>query len=262
MRDDVSDRLRRLRADGYVFAHDLEGEVDELSRQLQALEPEVVVGVRRGVQDLSWKAQRLVDDFRRLEYTSGDVSHALDRLTADLDQLTREKDRLQQTIRQQLGGLPQRAQTLAARIAELRQHLDRGREACFSLQPSEAMYLAVAAEWKMTGFKRDDPDGILHVTNMRLVMERKEKTGGFLGIGGRRVQEVLWELAWSEIESLEAEQRGLMGVVDLVHFHLKHGASMKLPQVTVEVKGGVDADDFVQRLRPAFEGTLQPIIKT
>ena len=54
----------------------------------------------------------------------------------------------------------------------------------------------------------------------------------------------------------EAEQRGLMGMVDLIHFQLKPGSALKLPQVTVEVKGGVDADDFVKRLRPAFEGTL------
>ena len=53
VRDDVSDALRRLRADGYEFANDLDGEVYELSRQVQSLESVVTLAVRRGVDNLS-----------------------------------------------------------------------------------------------------------------------------------------------------------------------------------------------------------------
>ncbi len=194
VRDRVSEPLRQLRTDGYQFANDLENEADELARQVQSLETGVALAAHRGVDDLSWRASQLVDSFRQLDHAYGDVAAVLDRLGADLENLSQEKDRLKQQIGKELGNLPQRASMLATRIAELRQHVDRGKDACFSFHSNEGLYLAVQAEWKKTGVKRDDPDGILYVTNLRLIMERKEKVGGFLGFGGKRVQEVAWEL--------------------------------------------------------------------
>ena len=62
-----------------------------------------------------------------------------------------------------------------------------------------------------------------YVTNQRLIMEQQEKKGGFLGIGGHKVQQLAWEAPLSAVQSVSSENTGLFGNVDLVHLKLSSG---------------------------------------
>ena len=86
-------------------------------------------------------------------------------------------------------------------------------------------------------------------------MERKEKEGSFLGFGGKKVQEFLWEIPVAQVLSIRPEQRGLLGVVDLIH--ITTAPESPLGETTVEVKGGIDADAFAAQLRKALDGSLE-----
>jgi hypothetical protein len=252
---ELPELLKKLRSAGYAFAADLEPAAEELGRRVARVESEVSDSVRRSVKNLSWKLDELREHFRRLDVSPADATPALQRLGGDLDHAKNEFDQLKKTISESLGDVPEKGQELVNRITELMSHVQRASGACFHYQ-NEALFLAVPAEWKKTGKAKEDPDGILHVTDRRLIFERKEKEGGFLGIGGEKKQEVVWEIPWNEIDLLRPEQRGLLGGIDLIHIQLKPGAKPGTDVITVEVKGGFDADQFAARLKPALEGRL------
>lgn len=249
--------LRHVRDTGYVFAADLDDDVRDLGRRVGLLADDLRAQARNALRDLSDRLDRMRDGFRRLDAQSfGDPSFSLGRLSSELDDASERFERLKQSIATALADFPDRAAALTARLATIRQYIDHARGASFSFSPDEKLYLAVPAEWEKTGRGKDDPDGILHVTDRRLIMERKEREGGFLGFGGKAVQGVLWELPWDQVDGLRPEQRGLMGGVDLIHFRLKPGSPLGVDELTVEVKGGLDADAFAEQLRPALDGRL------
>jgi hypothetical protein len=254
---ELAGALGKIREDGYRFAGELEGEVEELARKAEEQERWLEGQVREKVRGLKWKLDDLREGFRRLDtQVVSNTAPALMRLEDELEDQRRDLDRLKKEIEEGVGDLPEQVDRLAGRLGVIRGYLDRSRGATFSLGEGEALYLAVDAEWKKTGKKSEDPDGVLHVTDRRVVMERKEKEGGFLGFGGKKVQGLLWEVAWGEVEGIRPEQQGLLGGVDLIHFRLKPGSALGADEITVEVKGGIDADAFAEELRQALEGAL------
>ena len=56
-------------------------------------------------------------------------------------------------------------------------------------------------------------DGVLYLTDRRVLFEQKERTGAFLGLfGGRNQQALTWAVALTDIEDVRAEDRGIFGV--------------------------------------------------
>jgi hypothetical protein len=250
-------RLKQVRSQGYAYLAELEENLRGLGQRAQSLtrELEEIAGSR--AQSLVW---RLADARQRLELlptaTAQDPTW-LARCDEALSEFRKEVTGLQQDIQRGLGDLPAQAQAIAAQLGSIEQTLRRTAEASFPIdRAKESVYVAVEAEWKKGKIAKENPDGVLFVTDRRIVMERKEKEGGFLGIGGKKVQELLWDVPLEEVETIAPEKRGLMGGVDLIHIRPRPGASFETR--TVEIKGHIDAHQFAASLRPALEGTLSP----
>ena len=162
---------------------------------------------------------------------------------------------LKESVKSAIGDLPEKVKALQARLDEVEAHVQRAAGSAVPLAPGEGLYLAVNAEWRKGASARENPDGLLIVTDRRIVMERKEKEGSFLGFGGTKVQEFLWEIPVAQVRSIRPEQRGLLGVVDLIH--ITTAPESPLGETTVEVKGGIDADAFATQLRKVLDGSLE-----
>ncbi len=103
----------------------------------------------------------------------------------------------------------------------------------------------------------DDPDGILYVTNKRLLFEQKEKQGKFLGVfGGKKVQNALWEVALAHLHTSEAERKGIIGGRAMLTLTFSSDAS--LPSITLEVKGGFGNERLERMLKLAQHGQFTP----
>jgi hypothetical protein len=86
-----------------------------------------------------------------------------------------------------------------------------------------------------------------------MIFEQKETTGKTLGLfGGKKAQEVKWDVPLNLVQSVEAENKGLFGGKDMLHFGLKSGA--KYPQITVEVKGGVACKFWAAQVQRMISG--------
>ena len=89
-----------------------------------------------------------------------------------------------------------------------------------------------------TGKGKDDPDGILYLTDQRLVFEQKETTGKKLGLfGGKKDAGTRMGDSAPSDQGVKPENKGFLGGKDMLNFTLGSGAPYAA--ITVEVKGGV-----------------------
>lgn len=138
-------------------------------------------------------------------------------------------------------------------LRKINWYLNQRDEASFSFLAGESVFLAADAEWVVTGQGGKDPDGILFLTDQRLVFEQKETTGKTLGLfGGKKAHEMKWEVPLNQIEKVEAENKGLFGGKDMLNFTLGSGA--RYPIMTVEVKGGVQSKFWAAQINRMVSG--------
>ncbi|MCU0481591.1 MAG: hypothetical protein MUE54_10325 [Anaerolineae bacterium] len=143
-----------------------------------------------------------------------------------------------------------------SQITEIRWMCDERDEASFPFLAGENLFLVARAEWRASGKGKDDPDGILYLTDQRLIFEQKETTGKKLGIfGGKQTQELEWEVPLHQIEALDHENKGFFGGKDIVHFTLGSGA--RYPKISVEVKGGATNKFWIAQVQRMIKGETQ-----
>ncbi|MCZ7542212.1 MAG: hypothetical protein M5R40_01135 [Anaerolineae bacterium] len=139
----------------------------------------------------------------------------------------------------------------ARMIDEINWTLNQAEEASFTFQPNESPVIAAEAQWHVQG--GDSPEGVLYLTDQRLIFEQKEKKGGFLGIGGQKVQDIAWEMPVGYIENAKSYDEGFFGRKDMIDLALS--ASAPYGQLVVEVKKG-DNDWWLRQINRARTGTL------
>jgi hypothetical protein len=138
-------------------------------------------------------------------------------------------------------------------LNEIRWMCDERDEASFQFLAGENIFLAARAEWLATGKGKDDPDGVLYLTDQRLIFEQKETVGKKLGIfGGKKAQELEWEIPLHQIEGLEHENKGFFGGKDIIHFTLGGGA--RYPKISVEVKGATTNKFWIAQIQRMTKG--------
>jgi hypothetical protein len=118
---------------------------------------------------------------------------------------------------------------------------------------SGSLYIACEAEWVQTGRGGDDPDGVLYLTDARLVFEQKEKKNKTLGMfGGKLVQEVEFSIPLTDITGVRTKNEGLLGGKDILFIELASGDPAR--ELKIEVKGGANNKTWAAHLERAKAG--------
>jgi|GEM_PF-4236388 len=90
--------------------------------------------------------------------------------------------------------------TLMVRFEVIERDLGWLDDASFSLDDDEELVMADEAEWVKTGNEQRDPNGILYLTNQRVVFEQKEVTEKRMGLfGGGEQHEVEFSIPFERI---------------------------------------------------------------
>lgn len=248
----LPNQLRDFTQRGYAYGKSMQQKLDEIAGRWKNLE-----------EDARYKGQqhsrRLVGDVRDLEdalnranpIDSAAAQSLVSRFNSEIQRVRREIDDTKQQIKNQLGDIPQQVSAIADQVSKISNYLKLAGEASFPFKSGESVFIAVGAEWKKTNNNKENPDGVLFVTNQRIIMEQKEKQGGFAGFGGKKVQQLAWEAPVTSIQGVTPENKGLFGNVDLVH--LKFGSGGPAAEVLIEVKD-VKAQWFTEQLQALMQG--------
>ncbi|HEX2622306.1 MAG TPA: hypothetical protein VHL11_19240 [Phototrophicaceae bacterium] len=232
-------QLKAIRSQGYVFAAYLEQKVDVLTKGWSDVRQQIGQAIEGEVQRLRGEkeqVERLFENARRQGGNPKAVAQLLPQLEREVEDLESKIEEAKERLSEVFSELAEAVAQTVEQIQDIGTYLQDRDEASFKFASGENLFLAAHAEWVETGKGRQDPDGVLYLTDQRLIFEQKEKTGKTLGLfGGKMTQELEWEIPLKQIEKVEAENKGLFGGKDMLHFTLASGA--RFPKITVEVKG-------------------------
>jgi len=237
----MAQRIANLREKGYVFEKTLEAQAADFANQWHGLSATVN-------SQINMQAAPLQNGMRALESLLSQATAAKGNPTAArslLDRLEAEIATTESKVsaaERQIGGM---YNTFNGQVAAVKKHLDdiqwmlgQLAQACFSLLPTESGIMAVKSVWCQDVKERDeDPDGVLYLTDQRLIFERKEEVATkkilFIATEKQKVQELKWEIAVTLLEEAKASKQGMMKNED--HLDLRFGAGASLQTIHLHV---------------------------
>ena len=165
---------------------------------------------------------------------------AVSNLKNDLDNYENRVSAIETNIRGQYEKLKAEVEKLSSEFTEIEETLDLCEAASFGFLPGEAIVAAVKAVWARDGKeKKEDPDGILYLTDQRLIFEQKEEVATkkvlFVTTERELVQQKLFETPVVSVESIKATKQGLFKNEDWIELVLATGSFAR--EVNLHLKG-------------------------
>jgi hypothetical protein len=248
----LSERLETLHGRGYAFGRDLKERIEALQARWLDVETEARAVTEQAVQPVETELRGLQLAYETLSTSEGVAAEIqANKLAQKLTLIAQALTEATRQIDSVLGDVPDRIGHLETQLVLLETYMKRIEEACFPFNRDETVYIAVEVEWKKGKNTKDNPDGIFYVTDQRLIMEQKEKQGGFMGLGGKIVQELAWQAPLSSVREVTPE---IPGAVELARFTF--GEDGPFAETAIELRGGVDAAWFVTQVRRAISGEI------
>lgn len=251
----MAQRIANLREKGYVFEKTLEAQAADFALQWRGLSATVN-------SQINLQAASLQSGMRALESLLSQAAAAksnpavaknlLDRLEAEISTAESKAS----AAERQIGGM---YNSFSGQVAAVKKHLDEIEwmlnqlaEATFGLLPTESGLMAVKAVWCQDVKEREaDPDGVLYLTDQRLIFERKEEVTTkkilFIATERQKIQELKWEIAVTLLEEAQASKQGMMKNEDHLDLRFLAGASLQ----TVHLHVWQDGAEWVRLLNLA-----------
>jgi hypothetical protein len=106
-------------------------------------------------------------------------------------------------------------------------------EASFQLLPTEAGIAAVKAVWCKTGKEqKEDPEGVLYLTDQRLLFEQKEEVATkkvlFVVTEKKKVQGMLLEAPVALVDKVDTSKQGMLKNEDHIELRFLSGAPLQM----------------------------------
>ncbi len=114
-------------------------------------------------------------------------------------------------------------------LSQIEKTLELGETASFGFLPTESLVRAVKAVWTRDQKEdKEDPEGILFLTDQRLLFEQREEVATkkvlFVTTERKKVQNLLWEVPVFSIAETRATKQGVFKNEDWLELELESGA--------------------------------------
>ena len=173
-------------------------------------------------------------------------------------------------------------QSLENQLTPVKTHLDdldwmltQLSEAAFKLLPSESGIMAVKASWYKEGkHSDDDPEGILYLTDQRLLFEQKQEVATkkvlFVATEKQKIQELKWEVPVASTGNVKPSKQGMLKNEDHLDLSFGDGAPIQSAHLHIWQEGTnwvqfinrAKTKDFDQGRAIAIDQTLVDKVKS
>jgi len=256
--NNVLNLLESARDKGYVYQADMEDIAyaaadrwQSVRGQVEAAIPQQIRAAQNSIDDLNPYIQRLNANIRNASAATSSLKAAQDRANQILWDLQQAENSLEANY----GGIENDIRQLNSRLTTIHWALDQLAEAHFKLEKDEDLVMAVPNRWDKEG--KDDPEGVLFLTNKRLIFERKEKVATkkvlFVTTASELVQEVLFIQALGTIISVKAQNKGLFGHQDFLEVQF---SDSKLGTLSLHINGQ-DSKQWVNLIERSKSGQIE-----
>lgn len=151
-------------------------------------------------------------------------------VNGDIERFKTRVSSAESAIRELFDGLKSEVEKLGSQLDKVEFTLDNSEAASFGFLPGEGVIMAVKAVWTRDDKKedKDDPEGILFLTDQRLLFEQKEEIATkkvlFVTTEREKVQKLQFETPVVSIESVKATKQGLFKNEDWIEMVLASGS--------------------------------------
>ena len=258
--------IERLRTRGYVFRSFLEQKVSVLAGQWKEMHERVSREVTRHQRELEQEADEVENALRVA--MSGRASQ-VSRAESAVEALERKVKAARSSVKGLYNKLQENVDQTRSQVKEIGWMLDQIDEACFRLHHVEDPIMACKAQYMET--KKEGPEGVLVLTDERLIFEQKEdiatKKVLFITTEKEKVQNLVFEVPIGQIDEVKTQQKGFLGHKEMMEvlfapeadlsgatLHLRGSDNEEWARLIGRVKSGEIAKE---RTRPKDEAAIE-----
>ncbi|NTV37604.1 MAG: hypothetical protein HGA82_00140, partial [Anaerolineales bacterium] len=232
----LTQRIANLRAGGYVFEKELDNQAATFAQQWTTLQP----GIN---QQLNIQASSLQASLRPIETQMTQLNAAarnpaaarplLATIQANVGMMEDKVSAAEKTINAMYNKFDNEVFQFTKHLTDIEYLITNLAEATFQLMPTEGGIMAVKAVWCKTGKEqKEDPEGVLYLTDQRIIFEQKEevvtKKVLFVATEKQKVQALQWDVPVAMLDKVTTSKQGLMKNEDHIEVRFVSGAPREM----------------------------------
>jgi predicted nucleic acid-binding Zn-ribbon protein len=258
--------IEALRARGYVFRSYLERKVEVLSEQWAEARERVLQEIERRSREL---ARNMDQAERALQAAQTGGTAQISRAESAVQMLESKVSAAQDSIEAMFDALDDNVTQTQAQVEAIEWALDQADQASFDFYPAEDLVAACRAQLLET--KKEGPEGVLFLTDERLIFERKEEVATkkvlFITTEKETIQEPVFAVPIGQIEEVKASQAGFLGHKEMLEIGFSREAPLSQARLRLRgadneewagLIGRVRSSDIAgERTRPKEEAAVE-----
>jgi len=228
-------RIMTARGRGYVFEKDLEAQAQSFADSWAMLYPNLQ-------SQINLQSSALMNSLRPIEmqmpqltasaYNPAAARGTLNTMQSAVSQLESKVSAAERTIRGMYDQFERQVSEFIRHLDQVEYMLTQLAEATFGLLPTEGGIAAVKAVWCKTGKEqKDDPEGVLYLTDQRLIFEQKEEIATkkvlFIATEKQKVQGLQLETPVALVDNVQTSKAGLLKNEDHIEVRFQPGAPVQ-----------------------------------
>ena len=228
--------LATLRTRGYVFGKDLENQAKTLVASWGTLYPNLQSQINTQSASLVNSLRPIEMQIPQLTAAAGNPTAARGLLSTVQSEVAMLEDKVsaaEKTINSMYEQLGDQISQFQNQLDQIEYLVTQMAEASFQLLPTEGGIAATKAVWCKTGKEqKDDPQGVLYLTDQRLLFEQKEeivtKKVLFVATEKKKVQQLQLECPIILVGTVDANKQGILKNEDHIGMDFNSGAPVAM----------------------------------
>jgi len=238
-------RIGSLREGGYAFEKGLEGQAMDFVKEWKGIVPELEGQIEKEANTLEGALRPLESQLSLLAGDRGlpkTLSPRVKKLQSQVESLEGRVEAAEENIRGGYDQFSSGVDQLKSHLYKLEWMMTEISEASFDMLATESGIMAVKAVWAKEGKQtKSDPEGVLYLTDQRIIFEQKEKIATkkvlFVATEKKLVQETLWEIPVVLVEEVKPHKDGFLNKDDYIKLTFASGAPFDLIQLHIWQRG-------------------------
>jgi hypothetical protein len=231
-------RVQKIRDRKYPFNKILEEQARNFQRQW---------AIKRGgiLNQITQESTALQNQLRPLEArvsalsAGSSTSATVSALRSQLSSFSSKVSSAESAVNGMFDDLNNDVSSVETQLSRIEKTLDYCDSASFGFLPTESIVRAVKATWTRDEREdKEDPEGILFLTDQRLIFEQREEIATkkvlFITTERKKVQELEFEVPVVSISSIKATKQGLLKNEDWLDLELESGAFARSAKLHID----------------------------
>jgi hypothetical protein len=232
----LAQRVANLRSRGYVFEKELENQGQSLTNSWMSLYPNLESQINLQSSAMENTLRPIEMQMPQLNTMANNPMAAgglLNSIKSSLNLLEDKVSACERTITGMYDQINSEVTKFASHLIELEFLVSQLAEATFQLLPTEGGIAAIKGIWCKTGKEqKGDPEGILYLTDQRILFEQKEevvtKKVLFVATEKQKMQQLQLECPVEMVEKVDLSKQGLLRNEDHIEVRFASGASVEV----------------------------------